>query len=73
MEMDFNCSMLKKMFKRRMASRLGEVILPLCSDKTSLGVLCPALKPSTQDIRGCVGAGPGENHKDDWGPGTPFL
>lgn len=35
--------------KRIVASRSREMILPLCSDKNSLGVLCLGLEYSTQE------------------------
>jgi len=47
------------------ASRLREVILPLCSGETSLGVLHPALQPSAQERRGLVRVGPEADDKDD--------
>jgi len=40
--------------KRSAASRLREMILPLCSDETPPGLLHPALEASTQEIHGAV-------------------
>ena len=58
--------------KRSMASRLREVILPLCSGENPPGVLSPALKLS-QERHGAVGTGPEEGHKNDQRDGTLLL
>jgi len=58
---------------RSVASRSREVILPLCSDETSPGVLRSALEPSAQEGHGTVGAGPKEGYKNDPRAGTPLL
>ena len=59
--------------KSSMAIRSREVILPLCSGRTPLGILHPALQPSAQERHGAVGAGPEEGHKNDQKDGTPLL
>jgi len=56
-----------------MASRLMEVILPLCSDEILPGVLCPALEPSVQERHGPVGVGPEEGDKNDLRAGIALL
>jgi len=56
------------------ASRLRDVILPLCSAReTPPGVQCPALEPSDQERCGAVGAGPKEGHSNDPRAGAPVL
>ena len=45
----------------------------LCSGETSLGVLHPALEPSSQRRNRLVGVGPEEAHKNDQGGGIPLL
>jgi len=59
--------------KRSVASRLREVILPLCSGETPAGVLRPALEPSAQEGHGTVGAALEEGHKDYSRAGAPLL
>ena len=63
--------------KRSMASRSGEVILPLYSalerEDSPPGVLCPALGPSAQERHGPVGAGPEDGYEDDKRHGAPLL
>jgi len=59
--------------KRSVASRLRDVILPLCSGETPCGVLRPPLKPSAQERHRPVGAGPEKGHKNDQRDGTPLL
>jgi len=59
--------------KSLMVSRSREVILPLCSDETPPGVLCPALEPSAQERHRPVGVGPEQGHKNDQRAGTPLL
>jgi len=54
-----------------MASRLREVILPLCSSliETPAGLLCPVLGPPAQDRHGPVRAGPEEGSGETiWWP-----
>jgi len=58
--------------KSSMASRLREVILPLCSGETPPGVLHLALEPSAQG-HVAVGVGPEEGHKNDSRAGAPLL
>ena len=45
----------------------------LHSDESPLGVLCPVLEPSAQEIHGQVEEGPEEGHEDDLRDGTPLL
>ena len=61
--------------RRQVASREGEVIVPLYSApcKAPAGILCPGLGPPVQEGRGALGAGPEEGHKDDQRAGAPFL
>ncbi|KAK4823928.1 LOW QUALITY PROTEIN: hypothetical protein QYF61_008314 [Mycteria americana] len=49
--------------KRSVASRLREVILPLCSALTPPGVLRPALESSAQERHGPVGGDPEKGQK----------
>ncbi|PKU34056.1 rna-directed dna polymerase from mobile element jockey- hypothetical protein [Limosa lapponica baueri] len=59
--------------KRRVASRLREVMLPLCSCKTPPGVLHPALGPQILEEHRPVGGGPEDDYKDDQRGGAPIL
>ncbi|PKU35390.1 rna-directed dna polymerase from mobile element jockey-like [Limosa lapponica baueri] len=59
--------------KSSMASRSREVILPLYSGETPLGVLHPALESSAQEGHGPVGTGPVEDHENDQRAGAPLL
>ncbi|PKU43063.1 rna-directed dna polymerase from mobile element jockey-like [Limosa lapponica baueri] len=45
----------------------------LCSRKTPLGVMCPALESSTQEGHRPIGTGPAEGHEDDRRAGGPLL
>jgi len=58
--------------KRSMASRLREVVLPLCTTlvRPHLESCNPALEP---ERHGCVGVGPEEGHKNDQRAGAPLL
>ena len=49
--------------KRGQQGEGGDSAPLLRSRKTSSGVLCPALEPSTQEGHGCAGAGPEEATK----------
>ena len=59
--------------KRVVASRLREMILPLCAGEASPGVLCPDVKSSVQERCGPVGACPEEGHGNFPRDGTPLL
>jgi len=59
--------------KRGVASRLREVILPLCSGETPPGVLHSALEPSAQERHGPVEAGLEEGHQNAQRSGPPLL
>lgn len=52
---------------------MREVILPLYSGKTSLKVLCPALRPLTQERHGPTAVGPEEGHKGEQIAGPLLL
>ena len=56
--------------KRRMASRLREVILP---HDTPPGILRPVLGPPTLEGHRAVGAGPDEGHENDLRAGAPPI
>ena len=58
--------------KSSVASRVREVILPLCSE-TSPGVLHPDVESSAQERHGAVGVHPEEGHKNDPRAGTALL
>jgi len=51
--------------KRKVASRLRKVILPLCSGDTPPGVLCPGLEPSAHERHGPAGAFLEKGHKSN--------
>ncbi|PKU45454.1 rna-directed dna polymerase from mobile element jockey- hypothetical protein [Limosa lapponica baueri] len=59
--------------KRSVASRVREVILPLCSRETPHGVLHPALESPTEAGHRPVGMGPQEGHKDGQRTGATLL
>lgn len=58
---------------RNMVSGLREVILPLCSDKTSPGVLHSTLVATAKEIQMPIRVGPEEDYKDDWRVGAAPL
>ncbi|PKU41026.1 rna-directed dna polymerase from mobile element jockey-like [Limosa lapponica baueri] len=59
--------------KRSVASKLWEVILPLCSHETPSEVLHPPLGSSAQERHGPIRAGPEEGHKNYQRHRTPLL
>ena len=59
--------------KSCVASRLREVILPLCAGEDLLGVLSPDVESSVQERCRPVGVHPEEDHKNDPWSGTPLL
>ena len=58
---------------RSVASRVREVILPLCAGEASPGVLRPDVESSVQERHGAVGVPPEKGHKNDPQNGTLFL
>jgi len=60
--------------KRSVASRVREVVLPLCCvGEASPGVLHPDVESSVQERHGAVGACPVESHRNDAKDGTPIF
>mgnify|MGYP001860095652 CR=1 FL=1 len=49
-------------FRKGVASRESEVIVPLSSCEAPSGILCPGLGPSAQRRHEALGAGPEEYH-----------
>jgi len=58
---------------RSVVTRAREVILSLCSDETSPGVLHIDVQSSVQERHGPVGTCPEEGHKNDLRDGSPSL
>ena len=56
--------------KRSVASRLREVIPPLCADEISPGELHPDVESSVLERHGPVGVHPEEGHRNDPRDGT---
>ncbi|PKU40023.1 rna-directed dna polymerase from mobile element jockey-like [Limosa lapponica baueri] len=59
--------------KKSVASRLREVILPLCPGEATSGALGPVLGSPVQEGQETAGEGTAESYDDDEGPGASLL